>query len=63
MFTSGQKPAGPTTCDRGQIRTGTRPPLDEEKEKVDNVAALTRTGAMFIPLWRVDQMLMSKFVT
>ena len=50
----------PTTCDRGQIRVGMRFALNEDEETVDNEAALTMGGAMFIPPWRVDQMLMAE---
>ena len=41
---------GPATCDRGQVRVGTRFALNEDEETVDNEAALTMSGAMLIPL-------------
>ena len=40
----------PTISDRGQVRVGTRFALNEDEETVDNEAALTMRGAMFIPL-------------
>ena len=40
---------GPAACDRHQVRVGT-PALNEDEETVDNEAALTMTGQMFIPL-------------
>ena len=45
------RPGGPATCDLGQIRVGTRFALHEDEETVlDDEAALTRRGAMSIPL-------------
>ena len=43
------KPGRSATCDRRQIRAGTRFALNENEETVDNEAALTRRGAMLIP--------------
>ena len=37
------------TCDRGQVRVRTHFALNDEEETVDNEAALTMRGAMFIP--------------
>ena len=54
------KQGEPVTCDWGQVRVGVRFALNEDEVTVDNEAALTRTGAMFIPLLRVVQMLMAE---
>ena len=37
---------GPVACDQGQVHFA----LNEDEETVDNEAALTMRGAMFIPL-------------
>ena len=51
---------GPATCGRGQVRVETRFALNEDEETVDNEATRAMRGAMFMPLWRVDQMLMAE---
>ena len=48
--TERRRQGGPTTCNRGQVRVGTRFALNEDEETVDNEAALTMRGAMFIML-------------
>ena len=53
-----RKQGVPTTCDRGEVRVGTRFELNEDDEMANNEAALAMRGAMFILSWRVDEMLM-----
>ena len=41
---------GPATCDRSQVRLGTRFALNEDEETTDNEAALTTRGVIFMQL-------------
>ena len=45
--TERKRQGGPATCDRGQVRVGTRFALNDDEGTVDNEAALTMRGALF----------------